>query len=188
MYGPLRGRSEQMARALTLVRAARHHGSGGVLLVTGPAGIGKTALVTEVRRQSVGLKLRVAGGKCDEGEQVSPGAPVIALLRSGRPPLLDAAAYERLAGAAGEPLLLAERIASCLGEAAAVQPLLITLDDVQWADRVTRFLLRTLVSRLAGLPVIWVLAGRDSGSTTTSSAATRSASSGSRCARWPPST
>ncbi|HEV2285659.1 MAG TPA: ATP-binding protein, partial [Steroidobacteraceae bacterium] len=81
MYGPLRGRSEQMARALTLVRAARHHGSGGVLLVTGPAGIGKTALVTEVRRQSVGLKLRVAGGKCDEGEQVSPGAPVIALLR-----------------------------------------------------------------------------------------------------------
>lgn len=163
MFGPLRGRSEQMERTLALVRTACQHGSGGVLLVTGPAGIGKTALVTEVRRQSVALKLRVVGGKCDEFEQVSPGAPVIALLRSGRRPLLDAAAYEQLAVAASEPLLLAERIASCLEAAAAAQPLLIALDDVQWADRVTRFLVRTLVSRLVGLPVVWVFASREPG-------------------------
>jgi DNA-binding CsgD family transcriptional regulator len=163
MFGPLRGRSEQMARALSVVRGARRLGVGGVLLVTGPPGIGKTALVTEVRRQCVPLGLRVVGGKCDEVEQVSPGAPVIALLRSGRRPLLDAAEYERIAGAASEPLLLAERIAARLEQAAATQPLLITLDDVQWADRVSRFLLRTLVSRLAGLPIVWVLADRDAG-------------------------
>src|SRR5438445_6501429 len=119
MFGPMRGRSEQMAHALALARAAREHGGGGVLLVSGPPGIGKTALVTEVRRQSVALTLRVLGGKCDETEQVSPGAPVIALLRSGRRPLLEAAAYERLAVAASEPLLLAECVASCLEEAAA---------------------------------------------------------------------
>lgn len=152
-----------MARALSVVRGARRLGVGGVLLVTGPPGVGKTALVTEVRRQCVPLGLRVVGGKCDEIEQVSPGAPVIALLRSGRRPLLDAAEYEQIARAASEPLLLAERIAACLEQAAAAQPLLVTLDDVQWADRVSRFLLRTLVSRLAGLPVVWVLAGRDAG-------------------------
>jgi len=163
MSGPLRGRSEQMARALSLVRGARVHGHGGVLLVTGPSGIGKTALVTEVRRQSTALGLRVAGGKCDEIEQVSPGAPVIALLRSGRHPLLDAAEYAQIAGLVGEPLLLAERIAARLEEAATEQPLLVALDDVQWADRVSRFLLRTLVSRLVGLPVVWVFASRETG-------------------------
>ena len=163
MLGPLRGRSEQMARALTVVRGARLHGTGGVLLVSGPPGIGKTALVNEVCRQSVALKLRVVGGKCDTREQVSPGAPIITLLRSGRRPLLDAATYEQIAGAVNEPLLLTERIATCLVDAARAQPLLITLDDVQWADRVSRFLLRTLVSRLVGLPVVWVLAGREIG-------------------------
>lgn len=161
MFGPLRGRSEPMARALAVVRSARQHGTGGVLLVSGPSGIGKTALVTEIRRQSAALRLRVAGGKCDEIEQVSPGAPVIALLRSGRDPLFDADAFEQIAGAVSEPLVLAERIASHLEQAAATQPLLITLDDVQWADRVSRFLLRSLVSRLVGLPVVWVFAGRE---------------------------
>ena len=163
MFGPLRGRSEQMARALAVVRGARLHGTGGVLLVSGPPGIGKTALVAEVRRQSAAQKLRVAAAKCDEIEQVSPGAPVIALLRAGRRPLLGAAEYEQIARATSEPLLLAELIAARLEEAATAQPLLITLDDVQWADRVSRFLLRTLVSRLVGLPVVWVFAGRTIG-------------------------
>ncbi|TXS35555.1 helix-turn-helix transcriptional regulator [Streptomyces sp. uw30] len=162
MFGPLRGRSEEMARALAVVHAAARHGRGGVLLVSGPPGIGKTALVTEVRRQSSALKLRVVGGKCDEIEQVSPGAPVIALLRSGRHPLLEASEYEEISVSASEPLLLVERIATHLEEAAKAQPLVITLDDVHWVDRTSRFLLRTLVSRLAGLPVVWVFAGRDS--------------------------
>ena len=159
MFGTLRGRSEPMARALPVVRAARTHGVGGVLLVSGPSGIGKTALVAEVRRQAAALTLRVVGGTCDEIGQVSPGAPVIAMLRAGRSPLLDADAYEQLAGTVGEPLLLAERIAACLTEAATAQPLLITLDDLHWADRTSRFLVRTLVSRLVGLPVVWVFAG-----------------------------
>ncbi|MFI9762527.1 AAA family ATPase [Streptomyces sp. NPDC051963] len=163
MFGPLRGRSEEMARALAVVRAAARYGRGGVLLVSGPAGIGKSALLSEVRRQSSALKLRVVGGKCDEIEQVSPGAPVIALLRSGRRPLLDASEYEEISAAASEPLLVAERIAARLAVAATAHPLVITLDDAQWVDRTSRFLLRALVSRLAGQPVVWVFAGRDSG-------------------------
>lgn len=163
MVVTLRGRSAQLARALPVLRGARRHGVGGVLLVSGQSGIGKTALVAEVRRQAAALRLRVVGGKCDEIGQVSPGAPVIAMLRTGRSPLLDAGEYEQIARTVGEPLLLAERIAACLTEAATAQPLLITLDDLQWADRTSRFLVRTLVSRLVGLPVVWVFAGLELG-------------------------
>lgn len=79
---PLRGRSEPMERALSVVRAARRHGSGGVVLVSGPAGIGKSALLTEVCSQAERIQVRPALGTCDPIEQVSPGAPVITALRA----------------------------------------------------------------------------------------------------------
>jgi DNA-binding CsgD family transcriptional regulator len=150
-----------MMRALAVARGASLRGTGGVLLVSGPPGFGKTALVAEVCRQSAALDLGIVGATCDEIEQVSPGAPIISLLRAGRLPLVDGTAYEQLAATASEPVLLAERIAEHLERAAAGRPLLVALDDLQWADNVSRFLLRTLVPRLAGLPIVWVLAGRE---------------------------
>ena len=72
-----------MARALPAVRAARHHGGNGVLLVSGPTGIGRTALLSEICRQARSMKLRVASTRCDRIEQARPGGPVIAMLRAG---------------------------------------------------------------------------------------------------------
>ncbi len=37
---------------------------------------------------------------------------------------------------------------------------MIAVDDVQWADRLSRYALRSLISRLAGRPIVWVLASR----------------------------
>ncbi len=107
------------------------------------------------------MGIRVGWGRCDPVEQVWPGAPVIAALRAGPDPLTTAGVYEQIAGAASEPLVLADRVACCLEDLAAVQPLLIAIDDLQWADRVSRFLLRSLLSRLVGLPVVWMFASRD---------------------------
>ena len=150
-----------MASALSALRGACQHGTSASVLICGPAGIGKTALLTEVCEHATRMKIRVGRSKCDPIEQVWPGAPVIAALRAGRDPLTTADQYEQIAGAVSEPLLLADRIASRLEELAAVQPLLIAIDDVQWADRVSRFLLRSLVSRLAGQSVVWIFASRD---------------------------
>jgi len=150
-----------MARALSALRGTRDHGGSGVLLITGPAGIGKTALLREIRQQAARMNVRVAGAKCDQIEQVAPGAPIIAALRSGRDPLTTTQEYEQIARLTGEPLLLAERIAAHLESVAADGPLLIAIDDLQWADRISLFLLRTLVPRLIGLPVMWLFASRD---------------------------
>jgi DNA-binding CsgD family transcriptional regulator len=86
---------------------------------------------------------------------------VIAALRAGRDPLTTTGEYAQIAGVADQPLLLGDRIASRLEDLAVAAPLLIAIDDVQWADRVSWFLLRSLVSRLAGLPVVWLFASRD---------------------------
>ena len=150
-----------MARALSALRATRDHGASGLLLISGPAGIGKTAVLREICQQATRMNVRVASAKCDHIEQVSPGAPVIAALRAGHDPLVAEREYETIVKAAGEPLLLAERIASSLERAAAAGPVLIAIDDLQWADRVSRFLLRTLVPRLIGMPVMWLFASRE---------------------------
>src|SRR5580698_1226552 len=159
--GPLRGRSEPMASALSALRGACHHGTSASVLLSGPAGIGKTALLAGICQQATRMNIRVGWSKCDPIEQVWPGAPVIAALRAGRDPLTTAGQYEQIAGVVSEPLLLADRITSRLEDLAAVHPLLVAIDDLQWADRVSRFLLRSLLLRLAGLPVVWMFACGD---------------------------
>jgi DNA-binding CsgD family transcriptional regulator/tetratricopeptide (TPR) repeat protein len=150
-----------MASALSALRGASQRGTSASVEICGPAGIGKTALLAEVCEHAIRMKIRVGRSKCDPIEQVCPGAPVIAALRAGRDPLIATGEYEQIAGVLSEPLLLADRIASRLEDFATVQPLLIAIDDLQWADRVSRFLLRSLLARLAGLPVVWMLASRD---------------------------
>ena len=118
---------------------------------------GKTALLSEICRHAAHLNIQVARSKCDEIEQAAPGAPMIGLLRSGRTPLLTAAEFEGITRMAAEPLLLVDRIADHLERLAVDNRLLLAVDDVQWADRVSRYALRTLISRLAGLPVMWAL-------------------------------
>jgi hypothetical protein len=159
-YGPLRGRGEALSAVLGVVRRTRVHGASGVVLISGDAGIGKTALLSETCRQAAHTSLRVARSKCDEIEQAWPGAPMVGLLRSGRDPLLTPTEFQGVTELIGEPLLLVERIADHLERLAAGDRLLIAVDDVQWADRVSRYGLRALISRLVGRPVVWVLASR----------------------------
>jgi DNA-binding CsgD family transcriptional regulator/tetratricopeptide (TPR) repeat protein len=150
-----------MASALSALRGASLHGTSSSVVISGPAGIGKTALLAEICEHAARMKIRVGRSKCDPIEQVWPGAPVIAALRAGQDPLTTAEQYEQIARVVSEPLLLADRIASRLEDLAAAHPLLVAIDDLQWADRVSRFLLRSLLSRLAGLPVVWMFASRD---------------------------
>jgi DNA-binding CsgD family transcriptional regulator/nucleoside-triphosphatase THEP1 len=156
----VRGRDDVLATALGVVRRTHDHRGSGVVLVSGDPGIGKTALVSEIARQAAHLHIRVARSKCDEIGQAHPGAPILGLLRAGRDPLIAAADFEALTELTGNPLVLVDRVAGHLQTVAATHRVLMVVDDVQWADSVSRYALRSLIPRLAGWPVVWVLASR----------------------------
>jgi predicted ATPase len=158
---PLRGRSAALARALSVLQRARRDESGGLVLITGPAGIGKTALLAEILRQARGMDFRVAAAACEEIGQMWPAAAVLSALRNGRRPMLTPSGYAEIRALADQPLRLAERITAYLEDAAREQPVLLAVDDMQWADRVGRFVLRTLSAQTVGLPIVVVLASRD---------------------------
>jgi hypothetical protein len=157
----LRGRSDELGRALTVLRTVARTGQGAVVLVTGEAGIGKTALLQAIAEQAGRQKYAVGLGKAEEIDQIAPGAPLLVALRSGAHPLLDSDGFTSLAPLSEQHLWLIDRIAGLVEELAAGQPVLIGVDDAQWADRLTRFALRILPGRLAGSPVLWLLTSRE---------------------------
>lgn len=150
-----------MTRVLSTVRGAFRSGAAAVVVVSGPGGIGKSALVNQACWEAAAMGARVVHAVCDPVAQVSPGAPVIAALRAGPEPLVGVREYEQILQARDEPLLLAERIAAVLEAAAGDAPLVVAVDDLQQADRVSLFVIRTLMGRLIGLPVVWMFAARE---------------------------
>jgi DNA-binding CsgD family transcriptional regulator len=154
------GRANELSQAHTVLRRPARRGDGGVILVTGAAGIGKTAFARAVAEQAAELGYAVGIGKAEEIGQITPGAPLLVALRSGARPLLSAGEFGSLAPLHSEPLWLVDRIADLLEEHAQQAPVLIVIDDCQWADPLSRFALRALAGRMIGLPVVWLLASR----------------------------
>ena len=82
--GPLRGRDGECAQLGQLVASAAD-GAGGVVVVVGAAGIGKSRLLAEASQIAAGQGVQVAAGAADELDQVTPWAPVLRALASTDP-------------------------------------------------------------------------------------------------------
>ncbi|NYH77287.1 ATP/maltotriose-dependent transcriptional regulator MalT [Actinopolyspora biskrensis] len=95
---------------------------------------------------------RIAHLSCEEGEY--PPALFSALGYT----TLPAAPGSAGADAAHTRMLLVERAGSVVDHLASQEPLLISLDDVQFADQISLLALRVLPSQLRGKPVVWILA------------------------------
>ena len=157
----LRGRNGDLSTVATLLRRVADVRQGCVISVRGEPGIGKTSVLQSAARQAAAAGFAVGFGKAEELDQISAGAPLLIALRSGTKPLLDADTFAGLAPLHHQPVWLVDRIASVLADIAASRPVLIVIDDAQWADPVTQFALETLPGRLAHSPVVWLVAGRD---------------------------
>jgi DNA-binding SARP family transcriptional activator/tetratricopeptide (TPR) repeat protein len=180
---PLVGRTEALEAARAVYDAV--DADGRVLLVEGEAGIGKTRfageLLASVRRRGG----RVVVGRAYEGETGLAYAPVLEALasrlkegdrwltaldprvRGEAARLLPGLSVGRPAevlpppeGPGAESRFLAAVWESLVTAASGEQPGALFLDDVQWADDATRTLLAYGLRRLAGRPLMLVLAWR----------------------------
>ncbi len=151
--------------ALDALREAWQATRPGLTLVSGEAGIGKTALAGAFAREVHAEGALVLFGRCDEAPFVSyqPFVEALRHLLSHRPDLerrLDPRLEPELAelsrlvpelrGPGREPAAadddqarprLFEAVVALLSAAARRWPLLLVLDDVQWADPPTALLL-----------------------------------------------
>ncbi|WP_203453425.1 helix-turn-helix transcriptional regulator [Jiangella aurantiaca] len=163
---PFTARSTEIAQLRAALDRART-GTGGAVLLSGDAGVGKSRLLTEFTAEAEAAGAHVLLGRCvSVGEAGLPYLPfkeVVEQLRRVRPDLVDARpALSGLIGRAaatasrsGEEndlgqLQLFDAMFTVLAELSDDAPVVLAIEDLHWSDASSRDLLSFLVSRLAG--------------------------------------
>src|SRR5213593_3048729 len=131
-----------------------------VVVVEGAAGMGKSRLLAEVSTIARSLGIRVGHSAADPSETMVELAALLAALFDGAEPLLDPGGLSTLHEQPEQRFWLLRDLQQLLERAALESPLLISIDDSQWADGGTVAALRTLPMRLMGLPIAWAIALR----------------------------
>ncbi|HST25382.1 MAG TPA: AAA family ATPase [Gaiellaceae bacterium] len=160
--GPV-GRNRELARVDEFLAAARE--DVRALAVTGPAGIGKTAVWSEAVRRAAEAGFTVLSARPGGSEiklSFAALADLLAPVESTTLAILPAPQRRALDGAllreevGDEPLdarAVAAAVLSVVQELAASAPVLLAVDDAQWLDPASEAGLEFAVRRLEALPV-----------------------------------
>jgi DNA-binding CsgD family transcriptional regulator len=156
---PIRGRADELTVIGALVTALVH-GHGGVLVIEGPPGIGKSRLLTEVMALADKGGVRTLFGEAFEYQQTVPFFALFMATLRAEPPVGDADALRRLGGSADLRYWVVHDLADAIFAAATQTPLAIVLEDIHWADNGTLLALRSLATARPDVAVLWVLTAR----------------------------
>jgi DNA-binding CsgD family transcriptional regulator/tetratricopeptide (TPR) repeat protein len=149
----IRGREPEQRAVLELVRGAAK-GRSGALLVEGELGSGKSLLLSYAAGAARQAGVPVASAAADELSRFMPMGALLSALGESPGALADETDRR---GEGSLPIWLIEALRSRLEKHAAVGPLLVSLDDLHWADPATLHALRTLPWQLASYPLAWIL-------------------------------
>jgi DNA-binding CsgD family transcriptional regulator len=165
--------------ALDAALERARQGAGGVLILAGDAGVGKSRLATELASQALAQGTDVLRGRATESVVPVPFRPITeALMKVARtgviPNAPEMASYRPALGSLvpewsrpedGEaeisPLILGEALIRLLTPPGSKGAVLI-LEDLHWADPETLAIVEYLADNLAGTRVLCVATLRDS--------------------------
>jgi DNA-binding SARP family transcriptional activator len=174
------GRDRQL-RAVDQALERAHAGRGAALLVSGEPGIGKTRLAEEAVRRARAGGAVAAWGRSDENDGAPPlwpWAQILRTLSTAAPSALEPYVPELVpilpelgsdAPVPPAPVLdleasrfrLYRAVIGALRALAADRPLLLVLDDLQWADVASQRLLGLLAGSLDDARVVVLVTYRD---------------------------
>ena len=168
----LTGREPALAAASSVLAGALS-GSGQFLMISGEAGIGKSAMLAALINQA-GPDPVVLRGFCWEGDGAPPYWPWVQVLRASGLPMAELGEAGWLlqpaprpadpmsaAAAADAQFRLFEAVSRSLSSLAADRPVLVVLDDLHWADEPSLRLLGFLARALTTQAVLLLGAYRD---------------------------
>jgi len=148
------GREPERKIVRDLVRRAQH-GDGGVVLVDGEPGIGKSLLLRACIDEAAERGFSLAAGTAD---QLGEAIPLFALRAALRMPFGGLTADDPARDRPDATAWWITQIQAHLALRAVVAPVLVCLDDLHWAGPATLAALRTLPGDLKRHPVAWLLA------------------------------
>lgn len=175
--GPFAGRAEELQQLVALFGEVRSSGRRRFVLLSGEAGIGKSRLAAEMAARLHGEGAVVTFGRCDE-EALLPCQPFVEAVRplvevapksvrdragpALAPLLPEIAGGETASPVETDPALARHRLFDAFDAvlSTAPGPLLVVVDDLQWADRPTLLLLRHILRRSDRSPVLVLAAAR----------------------------
>src|SRR3954465_1481942 len=156
---PIRGRAGELTVIGALISAVAQ-GRGGVLVIEGPPGIGKSRMLTEVLALAEKAGVRTLFGEAFEYQQTVPFFSLFMATLRADPPVGDAEALRQLGGSADLRYWVVRDLQAAIHSAAAQTPLVILLEDIHWADNGTLLALRSLASKQPDAAVLWVMTAR----------------------------
>ncbi len=156
---PLVGRDPELTGLIDEVRATHDQQQPHLLTLAGDAGVGKSRLVGELMQALSGLELPILrfSGRSEPRLQRVPYSLLRSILRSGSDVPTDDVEELAQADAAYRADRLWERFVS---EREGSELIVLTLEDIHWADRESLAVVEQLLARAEGVALLVVAVAR----------------------------
>jgi DNA-binding NarL/FixJ family response regulator len=152
-------RDSELAVIAEAAEAARH-GRGSLIFVSGPAGVGKSAVLAAAVRHAADLRaLAARGGELERDLPLGLARQLLEPAINGADPAADAI-VGRGSDRDGDTSAILHGLHAAVCRLAAERPLLLAADDVQWADAPSLRFLAFLAHRIGEVPAVMLLARR----------------------------